>query len=104
MSVRSAVILGGLVLAAAALHAGLSAAWPRASAWPLHAGYVQGDIIYRINPTTTGAHKADGFRVECYDEFILVYVDKRAQPTWTDDYVLAIPWDRVESLTLKPGR
>ena len=104
MSAKSAAVLGGFVLAASLLHVGLSAIWPRPEARPLHAGYVQGDIVYRVNATATGTHKADGLRVECYDAFVLVYVDKQKQPTWTDNYVLAIPWHQVESLTLRPDR
>src|SRR5262245_25453713 len=102
MCVRSAVVLGCFLVAASVLHVGLSAAWPWA-AKPLRTGYVSGDIVYRIDATATGTHKADGFRVACYDAFVLVYVDKAKQPTWTGNYVLAIPWHRVESLTLRPG-
>ncbi len=102
MSVRSAAVLGCLLLAAALLHAGLSAVCSRPAAKPLHTGSVQGDIVYRINANTTGTHKANGFRVECYDTFVIVYVDKQKEPTWTDNYVLVLPWHQIESMTLRP--
>ena len=104
MSTRSVVVIGCFLLAAFALHAGLSAVWPRGAARPLHVGHVQGDIVYRINASTTGVHKANGCRVECYEAFVLVYVDKSKEPTWTDNYVLSIPWRQIESMTLGPAR
>jgi len=96
------VIVGVFVLLAAGLHAGMSAFWPPPRPRPLHTGRVSGDITYRINATTTSVHKVGGCRAELYDTFVLVYIDKQKAPTWTDYYVLPIPWRQIENITLLP--
>lgn len=105
MTTRSATIIGVFVLLAAGLHAGLQSVLatsrPTRSA-PLHTGYVQGKIIYRISPTSTGEHRADGSKVEMFENFVLVYIDKQKNPTWGNNYVLAIPWHDIEDMTLQP--
>ena len=102
MTARSATVLGVFILIAALTHVGVSSVLPRAGPKPLHVGYVEGDITYRINPTTTGHHKVNGCKVECYENFVVVYVDKAKEPTWHDNYVLTIPWRNVESMLLMP--
>ncbi len=69
---------------------------------PLHVGYVQGDIQLR-EANGIATEKCNGFKVECYDTFVVIYVDRKKEPTWTDNYVLTIPWSKIESLTLQPA-
>lgn len=102
VTARSAVIIGVFVLLASGLHAGITSLRPPPAPRPLHAGYVSGDITYRIDASTTGRHKANGCRVEGYDTFVLVYIDRQKVPTWTGNDVLPIPWGRIEHLTLLP--
>jgi hypothetical protein len=102
MTGRAAVVVGVFVLLAAGLHAGLFTLLPRPAPRPLHTGHVAGDITYRIDANTTGVHKVDGCRVELYDTFVLVHIDKQKAPTWTDNYTLTIPWHRIENMTLQP--
>jgi hypothetical protein len=102
VTTRSSVIIGAFVVLAAVVHAGVLAVQPKPAPRPLHTGRVSGEITYRIDATTTGQNKVDGCRAELYDAFILVYIDKQKAPTWTDNYVLAIPWRQVEHLTLLP--
>ena len=104
MTTRSAVVLGVFILIAALAHVGLPSVLPRAGPKPWHVGRVQGDIVYRIDPTKTSLYKANGCKVECYDNFVVVYVEKALKPTWTDNYVLTIPWRQVEGMTLMPER
>ena len=68
---------------------------------PSHTGYVQGEL-WKQEPGGIAHVKCNGFKVECYDSFVLVYVDKTKEPTWTDNYVLTIPWSKIEHLTLMP--
>jgi hypothetical protein len=100
VTTRSAVIIGVFVLLAVVVHAGVTALQPKPR--PLHTARVSGAITYRIDANTTSQHKADGCRVELYDTFVLVYIDKQKAPTWTDNYVLAIPCRQIENLTLLP--
>ena len=99
MTTRSAVIVGVFVLLAVGLHAGISALRPPR---PLHTGHVNGDIVYRIDTNTTGRHKVNGCRVELYDTFVVVYIDKQMAPTWNDNFVLPIPWRQIEHMMLLP--
>jgi hypothetical protein len=70
---------------------------------PLHVGYIQGDVLIREQNGI--AHlKCDGFKVECYDSFVVIHVDRAKQPTWTGNYVLTIPWNKIEYMTLQPDR
>jgi mannose/fructose/N-acetylgalactosamine-specific phosphotransferase system component IID len=102
VTTRSAVIIGVFVLLAGIVHAGVLTVWPKPALRPLHTGRVAGDINYRIDANTTSQHKVNGCRVEIYDTFVLVYIDKKTAPTWTDNYVLPIAWRQIESLTLMP--
>ena len=99
MTTKSAIIIGVLIVIAAIAHSTIR----RGTREPVHVGYVAGDILTREQNGI--AHlKCNGFKVECYDSFILVYVDKSKEPTWTDNYVLAIPWNKVEHLALLPKK
>lgn len=109
MTHKSAVVVGLFVLLAAGLHAGVSAfsspvpgSKGAVSQRPISTGIVVGEIVYRIDDNTTGKHKADGCRVELYDRFVLVYIDKEKVPTWTDNYILPIQWNKIEHMTLLP--
>jgi predicted Ser/Thr protein kinase len=68
---------------------------------PLRVGYIQGDLLIR-EPNGIAHSKCDGFKVECYESFVVVHVDSKKQPTWTGDYVLTIPWSKIEHMTLQP--
>jgi hypothetical protein len=46
--------------------------------------------------------RVNGCRVDCFDRVAVVHIDKAREPTWTADYVLVIPWEKVEHLTLLP--
>ena len=70
---------------------------------PLRVGYVQGDLLLR-EPNGIAHSKCDGFKVECYESFVVVHVDREKQPTWTGDYVLTIPWSKIEHMTLRPDK
>jgi hypothetical protein len=104
MTTRAAAVLGVFILIAALAHVGLTSDLPRAGPKPLHVGYVQGDIVYRIDPTKTSLYKVNGCKVECYENLVVIYVDKAKEPTWTNNYVLTIPWRQVESMTLMPEK
>ncbi|MHC4406489.1 MAG: hypothetical protein ACYTG0_43240 [Planctomycetota bacterium] len=101
MKAAHAWIIAIAILAGAALHPVLSLIVPTPAPAPLHVGYVQGEI-HRREANGVAHLKCDGFRVEIYDTFILVFVDKSKEPTWTSDYVLTIPWHQVEHMTLMP--
>ncbi|MBW3542314.1 MAG: hypothetical protein KY476_18765 [Planctomycetes bacterium] len=100
MKTVHAWIIAAAIVVAAALFTVLPLVMP-ASAAPLHVGHIQGELLRREG-TATAHLKCDGFRVELYDTFILVFVDKSKEPTWTDNYVLPIPWEQVEHMSLMP--
>lgn len=101
MKAVHAWIIAIAILAGAALHPVLLLIAPAPAPAPLHVGYVQGEI-HRREASGVAHLKCHGFRVELYDAFVLVFVDKSKEPTWTDNYVLTIPWDQVEHMTLRP--
>jgi hypothetical protein len=70
---------------------------------PLRVGYIQGDLLIR-EPEGIAHSKCNGFKVECYESFVVVHVDSKKQPTWTGDYVLTIPWSKIEHMTLQPDK
>jgi hypothetical protein len=102
MTIRSATVIGVFILAAALSHAVITSTLRRPGQKPLHVGHVSGEIVYRIEPASTGRYKADGCKVECYESFAVVYLDRAKEPTWTGNYVLMIPWQRIESMMLQP--
>ena len=95
---RHAVVLGTFLVIAAVLHACISSG--NASATPLHVGTILGDVSVRSSPTRVSHHKLGGCRIECFESFVVVYIDKEKQPTWTGNYVMTIPWSKIENLTL----
>jgi hypothetical protein len=68
---------------------------------PLRVGYIHGDLLIR-EQNGIAVSKCDGFKVECYESLVVVHVDRAKQPTWTGNYVLTIPWNKIEHMTLKP--
>jgi hypothetical protein len=95
-------IIAGAILLGAILHAGIPLViGPRPQA-PLHVGYVAGDIMVREGPNSTAKEQCNGCRVECYETFVLVYINRQKVPTWTDNYVLSIPWSKIEYMSLMP--
>lgn len=104
MTTRAAAVLGSFILVAVMVHVGNTIFLPPSPVRSSYSGHIQGDVTYRISPTTTGTHKLDGCKVECFDQFVVVYVDKVKQPTWTDNYVLILPWSQLDGLTLQPPR
>lgn len=97
MNTKQSLLLGAFILVAAISHALLSVDRPQ----PLHVGIVQGDIqVKRANGIS---HlKCNGFKVECYESFVVVYVDREKVPTWTGNFVKTIPWSKIEYMTLAP--
>jgi serine/threonine protein kinase len=69
---------------------------------PLQVGYIQGDLLVRER-NEISHEKCDGFKAECYESFVVVYVDSVKQPTWSGNYVLTIPWNKIEHMTLRPA-
>jgi len=97
MKTIQVIIIGACILVAAITHALLRPNRPM----PIQTGYSQGEI-WKQEAAGIAHLKCNGFRVECYESFVVVHVDKEKEPTWTDNYVLTIPWDKIEHLTLMP--
>jgi hypothetical protein len=95
---RHALVVGTFMVIAAVLHACISGG--SASATPLHVGTILGDVHVRSSPTSVSHHKLGGCRIECFESFVVVYIDKEKQPTWTGNYVKTIPWSKIEYITL----
>lgn len=98
VNTKQSLILGAFILVAAISHALLGAERPQ----PLHVGVVSGDIEVRRDPTSVVHLKCDGCKIECYESFVMVYVDKEKAPTWNANFVKTIPWSKIEYLTLAP--
>lgn len=89
-----------MVLAALG-HAVLVRSAPRVHT-SLLSGYVQGEVWKRENGGIAKL-RCNGFRAELHETFVAIHVDKDKEPTWTDNYVVTIPWSKVERLTLLPA-
>ena len=98
MNTKQSLILGAFIVVAAILHALLSAEHPQ----PLHVGTVSGEIHVRRDANSVAHLKCSGFKIECHESFVVVYVDKEKEPTWTANFVKTIPWSKIEYLTLAP--
>lgn len=94
----NAVILGVFVVVAAACHAFISSSIAEKTS-PLHVDTVIGDISVRSRQGVSHL-KCNGFKIECYESFVVIYVDKEKEPTWTGNYVLTYPWSKIEHLTM----
>ncbi len=92
------VILGIFIVLAAASHSLLSSSIA-ATVPPLHVDTVIGEIHVREQGGVVH-HKCNGFRIECHESFVVIYVDKQKEPTWTTNVVLIYPWSRIEHLTM----
>jgi hypothetical protein len=103
VTTKQVVILGLFVLLAALVHAGLSGTLLAPSPRPVRVGVVSGEILER-QPVGVAHLKCDGFKVECYESFVVVHVDRAREPTWTGNYLLTIPWSQIEHLSLAPER
>jgi hypothetical protein len=68
---------------------------------PLVSGSIQGEVWKREGDGITKL-RCNGFHAELFDRFVVIHVDHRKEPTWTDNYVLTMPWSKVERLTLLP--
>lgn len=97
MKAASAIVLGVFVLIAAIGHALLVRSTPKA----LASGYIQGEV-WKQEANGTAKLKCNGFKVELYEAFVVIHVDQRKEPTWTGGYVLTIPWNKIENLTMQP--
>ena len=91
----SAVLLGILIGAAVIGHALLMRSAPKA----LVSGFIAGDV-WKEESDGISKLKCNGYKAELYDAFVVIYVDKSKEPTWTGDYVLTIPWSKIEHLSL----
>ena len=97
-ALMNTVILGIFIVAASASHALLSSRTAAVEV-PVRVDTVVGEIHVREQGGV--AHlKCNGFRVECYESFVVVYVDKEKEPSWTGNYVLTYPWSKIEHLTM----
>ncbi|MBX6313055.1 MAG: hypothetical protein IRY99_09100 [Isosphaeraceae bacterium] len=68
---------------------------------PIREGYGVGSMTIQEKDYFTEP-KCNGCKVECFDRFVVVYIDKSKEPTWADSYIKVIPWEKVESMTLLP--
>jgi hypothetical protein len=93
-----AAALGAFVVGLAWFLTALAPPAPR----PIREGYGVGAISVREKDYTTEL-KCNGCKVECFDRFVVVHVDKAKEPTWIDNYIKVIPWDKIDSLTLLPN-
>jgi hypothetical protein len=98
LALTNTVILGIFIVVAAASHALLSSRVV-ATTPPLHADTVVGEILVR-EQGGVAHHKCNGFKIECYESFVVIYVDKEKEPSWTGNYVLTYPWSKIEHLTM----
>jgi hypothetical protein len=98
LALTNTVILGVFIVVAAASHALLSSRIV-ATAPPLYVDTVVGEILVR-EQGGVAHHKCNGFKIECYESFVVIYVDKEKEPSWTGNYVLTYPWSKIEHLTM----
>ena len=103
MQNKQARIIGVCIFAAAAAHAAVTALASRPTPQPLCEGYGVGSMTVREKDSLTEL-KFNGCKVECFDRLVVVHIDKAREPTWTDNYVEVIPWEKVEHMTLLPRR
>ena len=96
---RSVCVLGACLIIAAVLHARLQRS--SSPSQPIHSGTVVGDVHVRESPTRVSHLKLGGCRAECYETFVILYIDKSKQPTWTGNFIKVVPWSKVEHLTLE---
>ena len=95
MKTSMAIILRLFILVAAVAHALMS------TNRPIQKGRVVGEVWKR--EANGVAHlKCNGFKAECYESLVVIHVDKTKEPTWTDNYILTIPWEKIEFLPLLP--
>ena len=97
MKTSTAIILGLLILVAAIAHALMSTDRPV----PIQKGRIVGEV-WKQEANGVAHLKCNGFKVECYESLVVIHVDKTKEPTWTGNYVLTIPWEKIEYLTLMP--
>ena len=98
LALTNTMILGVFIVIAAASHALLSSRVV-ATTPPLHVDTVVGEILVR-EQGGVAHHKCNGFKIECYESFVVIYVDKEKEPSWTGNYVLTYPWSKIEHLTM----
>jgi hypothetical protein len=101
MQTRQALIIGLCVLVAAAGHTAVTAFVPEPKPRPLSEGYGVGSMAVREKDAVAEL-KFNGCKVECYDQFVVVHIDKAREPTWTGNYIKVIPWEKIEHMTLLP--
>ena len=104
MRLATVLVLGMFILVAAIGHALVSKTCSepiQTIQKPIQTGYVLGEV-WKKEPNGIAHLKCNGFKVECYESFVVIHVDKSKEPTWTDDYVLTIPWSKIENLTMLP--
>ncbi|MEP3478464.1 MAG: hypothetical protein ABJZ55_04395 [Fuerstiella sp.] len=98
IGLRHTIILGTFIVVAAVLHARLHSQ-PDPDSQPRYEGIVVGQILVK-EQSSVAHHKCNGFKIECYDAFVIVHVDKTKEPSWTGDYVLTFPWSKIEHLVM----
>lgn len=94
MTTNHVILLGAFMVVAAVAHALLAP-----SSRPLQVGTIVGEL--HVREANGIAHlKCNDCRVECYESFVVVYIDREKQPTWTGNYIKTIPWSKIEHMTL----
>lgn len=93
----SAIILGVFILISTLCHALLVRPNPK----PLASGHIQSEV-WKQETDGIAKLKCNGFQADLYDTFVVIHVDKSKEPTWTDNYVLTVPWNKIERLTMLP--
>jgi hypothetical protein len=97
MKITPAIILGVSILMAAISHGLLVRSAPKA----LISGHIAGEVkVLKREPGGISNYNCNGFKAELYDAFVVIHVDKSRESTWTGNYILTIPWNQIESLTL----
>jgi hypothetical protein len=99
MKPDSAIILGVFILISTLGHALLV----KPVVKPLATGFIQGDVL-KVEGNGVAHLKCNGFKAELYDSFVVIHVDNIKEPTWTGNYVLTIPWSKIENLSLSANK
>ncbi len=103
MGTKQALVLGVCLIVAAIGHSVASTLLAGRSPLAVREGYATSSLhVQEIEGISE--LKCKGCKVECFDRFVVVYVDRAREPTWTGNYILVIPWDKIKSphLTLLP--
>ena len=108
MSDRAITFVGVCILLAAVLHAFASnrhktASEERQFAEPIQTGRAAMDISTAEPSGGSSTLSCKDCLIECYETHVVVHLDREKAPTWTENYVVVVPWsDVVGRVLLKP--